>query len=138
MNREITRNQLVDLLRSLIAEGRTSTLYVHTDDNHLIAIGLKSGEIVSLLCGPRQGERALPQIRAMRSGTYRLDSKVTPHRRAGTGLPSSETLLKLLTDEDDTQGTNCDWVQKVLCNVLRDYMGPIAPVVCRDTVEAAP
>jgi len=137
MNREITRKQLVDLLRSLIAKGQTTTLYVHTDDNHLIAIGVEEGEIVSLICGPRQGERALPQIRKMHAGTYRLDDKVVPHRRAGTMLPSSETLLALLAEEEGAQGeSNCDWIQKVLCNVLRDYLGPIAPVVCRDTVKA--
>lgn len=137
MNGEITRNQFVDLLRSLVTEGQTKTLYVHTDDNHLIAVGIERGEIVSLICGPRQGERAIPHIQAMRSGTYRLEDKVIPHRRAGTMLPSSETLLTLLAGQDDAQVDNCDWIQKVLCNVLRDYIGPIAPVVCRDKVEAA-
>jgi len=137
MNGEITRNQLVDLLKSLVKEGRTSTLYVHTDDNHLIAIGVDRGEIVSLICGPKQGERAIPLIRQMRTGTYRLDDSVTPHRRFGARLPSSDALLSLLTEEGDTQVSDCQWVQDVLCKVLADYMGPIAPLVCRDTVQAA-
>lgn len=137
MKAEITRKQLVGLLETLVAKRQTTTLYVRTDDNHLIAIGVDRGEIVSLICGPRQGERAIPQIRKMRSGTYRLDDNATPHRRAGTSLPSSKTLLTLLSADDDAPSDDCDWLQDVLCNVLRDYVGPIAPVVCRDTVEAA-
>lgn len=137
MKGEITRKQLVALLESLVAKRQTTTLYVRTDDNHLIAIGVAHGEIVSLICGPRQGERAIPQIRKMRSGTYRLDDKAMPHQRAGTSLPSSKTLLSLLSADDDAPANDCDWLQDVLCNVLRDYVGPIAPVVCRDTVEAA-
>ena len=137
MNGEITRNQLVDLLKGLVKDGRSSTIYVHTDDNHLIAVGVDRGEIVSLICGPKQGERAIPLIRKMRTGTYRVDDAVTPHRRFGAKLPSSDALLSLLAEDGDIGVSDCQWVQEVLCKVLADYMGPIAPLVCRDTVKAA-
>lgn len=146
MNGEITRNQLIDLLRELVEKRRTSTLYVRTDDNHLIVASVERGEIVSLLCGPRKGERAIPSIRKMRTGTYRMEESVTAHRRLGANLPPSEVLFSLMLEggneeeTDEAGGTavsDCQWVQDVLCKMLAEYMGPIAPLVCRETVKAA-
>jgi len=34
MKGEITRSQLVDLLKTLVEEQRTGTVYVHTDDKY--------------------------------------------------------------------------------------------------------
>ena len=87
MNGEITRTQLIALLRQLVDEKRTSTLYVHTDENHLIAVGVDAGEIVSLICGPKQGERAIPLVRRMGTGTFRVEDKVTARSRFGSRLP---------------------------------------------------
>jgi hypothetical protein len=137
MNDEITHAQLIDLLKRLVAERSTCTLYVHTDDNHLILVGVDRGEIVSLICGPKQGERAIPLIRRMGKGTYRLDDSVMRHSRPGVTLPSSDAVLSLLSDETvAAQGGQCEWVHSVLCKVLADFMGPIAPLVCRQTVSA--
>jgi len=132
----ITRTQLINLLKSLVNEQRTTTLYVRTNDNHLITFGVDRGEIVSMRCGAKRGERAIPMIRQMRAGTYRLDDEHTPLRNAGITLPPSQTLLLLLAEEDEIEASDCEWVQDVLCKVLADYMGPIAPLVCRETVEA--
>ena len=141
MNEEITRDQLAALLQSQMAERQTNTLYVHTDDNHLIAVGIERGEIVSLTCGARRGKRALPLIRNMHSGTYRFDENVMPDRRATTELPTGKELLASLTDEaeDTEQGKPCDQgqLQSILCKVLQDHMGPMAALVCRETIEAA-
>jgi hypothetical protein len=73
----------------------------------------------------------------MGKGTYRLDDAVMRHSRPGVTLPSSDAVLSLLSDETVTeQGGQCEWVHSVLCKVLADYMGPIAPLVCRQTVSA--
>jgi len=142
MKGEITRSQLVDLLKTLVEEQRTGTVYVHTDDNHLIAVGVDRGELTSLICGPKRGERAIPMIRNMRSGTFRLEDRAIPNRRGGANLPSTEVLLSMLADDaddkyDNGQISDYHWVQDVICKVLADYMGPIAPLMCRETIKAA-
>jgi hypothetical protein len=139
MNGEISRNQLVELLRTLIEGKKTGTLYVRTDDNHLILIGLNSGDVVSLICGPKQGERAIPLIRSMRNGTYRLEEGATHHRRLGAQLPSSEALLAMLAEGADghTSEHSTDWGQGALCKILANYLGPIAPLVCSEAISAA-
>lgn len=138
MKGEITRSQLIDLLKALVEEQRTGTVYVHTDDNHLIAVGVDRGEFISLICGPKRGERAIPMIRNMRTGTFRLEDKAMPSRRGGANLPSSEALLSMLANEDgDSQVSDCTWVQDVICKVLAEYMGPIAPLMCRETIKSA-
>lgn len=154
MNGETDRSGLLELLRGLVRERRTGTLYVHTDDNHLIAFGLDGGSIVSLLAGPRQGERAIPTVRAMRWGSFRLDEDIPPQRRRGCRVPSAEELLaRLERDEDEDEdeawtpprpaaaaagprGGDAEHVQGVLCRVLASYLGPIAPLVCKQTMTA--
>jgi hypothetical protein len=139
MNQEITRDQLAALLQSQIAEKQTSTLYVHTDDNHLIAVGMEHGEIVSLTCGAKRGKRAIPLIQKMHSGTYRFDENVMPDRHATTELPTGNELLASLAGDVVEEDKPCDpdQLQATLCKVLQDHMGPMAAVVCKETIEAA-
>jgi hypothetical protein len=137
MSGEITRSGLGDLLKTLMDERRSTTVYVATDDNHLIAVGLERGELVYLICGPRQGERALPMIERMRSGTYRLDDSASVHRRADVRLPTREALLSLLATGSNAPTGDGDRMEERLCKLLTRYMGPIAPLVCRQTIEAA-
>ena len=142
MKGPINRHQLIELLQSFIEKGHTTTLYVTTDDKQLITVGVDQGKIVSLRCGHKRGERAIPMIRKMQTGTYRLDEKSQPHPNVGVRLPPSEALLHLLSGEeggerDETgQTIDCQWVHDVLCKVLGEYMGPIAPVICSEAVEA--
>ncbi len=139
MNGNITRSQFIDLLSSLVKDRRTSTVYVRTDDNHLIIASVDSGEIVSLICGPKRGERAVPMIRKMHSGSFRLEEGASAHRGLGGQLPPSDTLLSLLMveEEGDAKVSDCQWVQSVLCKMLKEYMGPIAPLVCQETIDSA-
>ncbi|MEA3277881.1 MAG: hypothetical protein U9Q81_21875 [Pseudomonadota bacterium] len=137
MNGEITRNQLLELVKELVQQKRAGTLYVHTDDNHLIIVGVEGGNIVSLICGPKQGERAIPIVRRMKTGTYRLEDGVMTHRTSRSTLPSSETLLSLLSEEETAEVRDTAWVQSMLCKVLAGYLGPIAPLVCKEAVSRA-
>ena len=136
-NEPITRDQLIDLLRSLLEDRHTTSLYVHTDDNQLIVIGINQGEIVSLRCGSKRGEQAIPMIRDMNAATYRLYDQIAPRPNVGVKLPPSETLLSLLSEAGGAEADDdCQWVHDVLCKVLGEYMGPIAPVICSEAVEA--
>jgi len=145
MKDSIDRDQFIALLKSLIENERTTTIYVSTDDKQLITVGIDQGQIVSLRCGIKRGERAIPMISNMRSGTYRLDEKSQPHPNVGIRLPPTEVLLHLLSGEDRSEGDerggkdhaiDSQWVHDALCKVLVQYMGPIAPVVCREAIDA--
>jgi len=136
MNDMISRSGLVDLLKTLMGQGRSSTVYVRTDDNHLIAIGVEGGAIVSLMAGPRQGERALAAVQKMRTGTYKIEPGGALQRRGG--LPSSdEVLTRIAEGGADAAGPDCHLIQGTLCKLLVTYLGPIAPLVCQQAVAAA-
>ena len=137
MKDTITRGEFVHLLKCFIDEQRTTTLYVRTDDNQLIVVGLAAGEIVSLRCGHKRGEQAIPLIRSMNEGRYRLDDASSPHRNVGITLPPNEELLLLLEENEATfSSSDCEWAHDALCDVLSHYMGPIAPVLCKEAIAA--
>jgi hypothetical protein len=135
MNDIITRNELVDLLKMLIGKRCSNTVYIRTDDNHLISIGVEDGAIVSLMAGPRQGERAIATLQNLRSGTYRIEPGVAAQRRGG--LPTSDEVLQRISSEGAGGGGDAHWIQNTLCKLLVTYLGPIAPLVCQQTMAAA-
>jgi hypothetical protein len=140
MHSQITRDELIKLVKTLADEKRSSTLFVRTEDNHSIIIGFDTGEIVSLVCGGKKGDGAIPEIRKMVKGTYHLQDKAPPFAKLGAHRPSRGALFSLLANNDsiaEEGQIQSDWVGDVLCKVLAVYMGPIAPVVCRDTISAA-
>lgn len=140
MNNEITRDQLLDLLESFVGKGRSCTLYMRTDENHLIIIGLDHGEIVALTSGPKRGERAIPLVRDMQRARYRLEDGVTVHRSAGAGLPPSRDLLALLRKSPSASTVRADessQILDILCRIAGGYLGPIAPVVCKEAISNA-
>ncbi len=89
------------------------------------------------------GEAAVPVIRDMVKGTYRLIDKQSPYRFQTARPTSNESLLAIGADDNrvanaaESDQDRCDWVRDVLCKALARYMGPIAPVVCRETISAA-
>lgn len=135
-NQEITRDQFIELLESLVGTRRTCTLYVRTPDNHVIVVGLDSGKIVFLTCGARRGEQALQMIRSMQRGTYRLTDDAPAPGGSAHRLPSSEELLSVLKSRGaGPEGFDGAWAKDVLCQLTGSYLGPIAPIVCEDVIS---
>lgn len=118
MSTEITRNELINLIKSLIEDGHAGTIFVRTEDNRSILIGIDAGQIVSLICGSKRGEQAIPMIRDMVKGTYQLHDKVTSFEHLGARPASNESLLLLLADDTAYDQDECDWVHDVLCKAL--------------------
>lgn len=100
MSTRITHPELLSLVRDLIAQGKTATLYITTDKNHSVVIGIDGGRIVALSSGLRHGEKAIPAIREMTEGNYRIESFAVP-AHAHT-LPPTQTILSLMQGEDST------------------------------------
>jgi hypothetical protein len=138
---------LYHLLADLVAKRRTNTLLGKTDTNHSVMIGIRDGEIVSLICAGKRGRSAIPVIRKIESLTVRLED--TAGHPSGADLPPTADIISALSPSayaqdmgqvaaspggvaPDQQGEG-----PRLCELLSRYVGPIAPVICSDAIKAA-
>lgn len=138
---------LYRLLADLVAKKRTNTLLGKTDTNHAVMIGIRGGEIVSLICAGKRGRSALPLIRKIESLTFRLEDTASP--ASGTDMPPTADIIDALRPSADPQGMGQFAVARDgvapdqqgdalrLCELLSRYVGPIAPVMCSDAIKGA-
>lgn len=145
MNGRIGFTELVSLIRDLVQQRKTATVFVKTVDNHSIVIGLSEGDITSLACGLHRGLSAIPMVRKMGAGTYRLeaDAPTTP----SPGLPATADLLAALEGGKTLEtevASGVEWgagaidparVRDALCRLMHEFIGPIAHMVCEDTEQ---
>jgi hypothetical protein len=136
---------LYQLLTDLIAQKRTCTLFGRTDNNRAIMIGVMRGEIVTLNCAGRRGDAAIPVLRQVVTLTFRLDDGVAQGRMELP--PTADILAALMPSAGDgkltdlahppevTQGPEGDGPR--LCELLAQFLGPIAPVLCSEGIRAA-
>ena len=136
------------LLGDLIAEKRTNTLLGKTDNNRSVIIGIRGGEIVSLICAGKRGRQAISAIRQISALTFRLDDTAAP--AGGPDLPPTSEIMAALmpsaggqdpgrpvvaTSGAGAPGQDPDGTR--LCELLSRFLGPIAPVLCMETIGAA-
>jgi hypothetical protein len=134
-------------LSELVSRRETGTIYVKNDANHLAIIGIRGGKIISLACGPKRGRSAVELIRHTRSCSVRVDDgAVSFHEHE---LPSTAELLEQLSPLQDLGETASqrgpgsslpDGVAghaQILCNLLTEFIGPVAPLVCEEKIVSA-
>ena len=134
-------------LSELVSRRETGTIYVKNDANHLAIIGIRGGKIISLACGPKRGRSAVELIRHTRSCSVRVDDgAVSFHEHE---LPSTAELLEQLSPLHDLgetasqQGPGSTLPDGVaghaqfLCNLLTEFIGPVAPLVCEEKIVSA-
>jgi hypothetical protein len=136
------------LLGNLVAEKRTNTLLGKTDNNRSVIIGIRRGEIVSLICAGKRGRQAISAIRQIAALTFRLDDTAAPAGRPDLP-PTSEIMAALMpsaggqdpgrpvaaTSARGAPGQDPDGTR--LCELLSRFLGPIAPILCTETIGAA-
>ena len=86
--------ELVSVLKQSVKDRTTGTLFIRTDNNRSVMVGLDRGEIVMLACGVKRGLDAVPEIRAIRGGSYRLTSSAIDI--GASALPPTADLLRML------------------------------------------
>jgi len=151
MNDQFSYPDVVRMIKDLVAKRGTATLYVRTDRNRVVMIGVRGGEIVTLSSGPKRGEKAIPMLREMSSATVRIeDSAVAFHSEE---MPSTQTILAMLSAEAEprqpetsaaaanTPPSNdrvmeTEKVRTVLCHLLGPHLGPISPLICEEVVDS--
>jgi len=152
--------QLMTELGALCAAKRTGTMFVATTDNHSARIGLRQGDIVSLVFRTQRGIEALDHIRKITAGRFSFSDAVVdkgPH----ADLPHTADLLALLLGEESPlppppsappaaaasrtpaaaapppAHPQLARAQAVIESELTESVGPIAPLLCREHLARA-
>jgi len=133
------------LLSDLVAKKRTHTLLGRTDTNHSVMIGIRNGEIVSLICAGKRGRSAIPAVRKISALTFRLDDAVS--QTSVSDLPPTAEIMGALKPSAGFQefeeaarpsaGSDAQGDGPRLCELLSRFVGPIAPLMCTETIRAA-
>jgi len=144
--------QLMTELGAMCAAKRTGTMFVATTDNHSARIGLQQGDIVSLVFRTQRGREALDHIRKITAGRFSFSDAVVdkgPH----ADLPHTADLLTLLVGEGSplpppapaspaaaaqpVDNPQLARAQAVIESELTEFVGPIAPLLCREHIARA-
>ena len=91
--------QMMTELGTLCAARRTGTMFIATTDNHSARIGLRQGDIVSLVFRTQRGLEALDHIRKITAGRFSFSDAVLD-KAAHADLPYTSDLLALLVGEE--------------------------------------
>jgi hypothetical protein len=138
---------LYQLLADLVAKKRTGTLLGRTDTNHSVMIGVRSGEIVSLICAGKRGRSAIPAVRKITALTFRLEDNAA--QAGGADMPPTADIMHALRPSADFEDVDAAAAPMdrlaagqagdgpKLCELLSQFVGPIAPVLCTETIRAA-
>lgn len=135
----VSYDQLVAALRDLCAGGSTGTLFMVTDENHAMRLGLDGGDIVTLVAGDICDEAAIPALRAIKSASYRFKMGLLIDTPAADKPLDTESLLATLAGEKTAprqtsppQGDTLMQVRGIVESEALDVIGPIARVLCAE------
>lgn len=142
LNRKlISLDHLVIELQRLCQEKLSGILFISGDSHRTAKIGLLNGNIVALSCQNKQGEKALQLIREIKLNWIQFirGSTIIPD----PDLPSTSHILNSLISSDDPTPTrlgskmNISQAEEVLKETLTDFMGPVAPMICKKVLSHA-
>src|SRR5450756_1164334 len=90
--------ELIDELQALAARGCTGVMFMRTESDHSVRIGLQNGRVVSCNYRMYQQQKAISLIRQIRSGEYAFKQGV-PGLIFGEELPANFDFFRELTGE---------------------------------------
>jgi len=160
----ISYGELVKELGALCAANRTGTMFIATTDNQSARIGLREGEIVSVVFRTRRGLEAADHLRKITGGRFSF-SKTIVDRESSDDLPPTSALLALLAGEASPLPPShppgpppsasrpatpaapavtsaatpaaLSRAQSTIEAELMEFVGPIASVLCREHIARA-
>ena len=155
----LSYDQLLTELGELCSAKRTGTMFIATTDNQSARIGLRQGEIISLVFRTQRGLAALDHIRKITAGRFSFSDAVVD-RVSSADLPGTSDLLEMLSGVDAPPPAatprsvssvparaiapaaappvaQLAKVQAVIEAELTEFVGPIAPLLCREHVARA-
>ena len=155
----ISFGELVKELSALCAARRTGTMFIATTDNQSARIGLREGAIVSVVFRTRRGLDAADHLRTITGGRFSFSDAIVD-RVSSNDLPPTSALLALLAGEASplppiqsaaaplsaprpapppaapatpaAARAALSRAQSTVEAELMEFVGPIAPVLCRE------
>ena len=158
--------ELLSELGRLCAAKRTGTMFIATTDNQSARIGLRQGDIISLVFRTQRGVEAIDRIRKITAGRFTFSDTVVD-RVASADLPGTSDLLSLLAGNGAppvvsaapappppppdaaprpvaaaaqppaAASSELIKAQAVIEAELTEFVGPIAPLLCRGHIAKA-
>ena len=151
--------ELLSELGALCAAKRTGTMFIATSDNQSARIGLRQGQIVSLVFRTQRGLEAVDHIRKISAGRFSFSDAMVD-RDSSTDLPDTRDLLAWLSGDappapaapstppasaprtaaTTTQPLANQQLAKAQAAIeaeLTEFVGPIAPLLCREHIARA-
>lgn len=145
--------QLMRELGALCAAKRTGTMFIATTDNHSARIGLRQGDIVSLVFRTQRGVDALDHLRKITAGRWSFSDAVVD-KATHAELPRTADLLALLLGDESplpapvlpvpapaavasAEDQQLARARAAIEAELTEFVGPIAPLLCREHIARA-
>jgi len=143
---QLNYESFIALIENMVDRKESGSLYVRTDTNRSVFVGLNGGKIEALVAGPKRGMEALKTIMQMAHCSCRRDNSTLPYHTRD--LPGTNDILLLLKQRNPPQAAgetappppgnkeiDAKEVMAILCHLLHDYLGPAAPVICEDVTD---
>ncbi len=138
--------KLLEEIYRLISQKETGTIFITSNDGHLIRIVLNNGHITSLIYDTKhRGFDAIPLIQKLTFGRLQFAEGIFETDQE-VPLPDTENLLSLLRGEEVTDvktgislptSSHFDNRIEYIKKKLATYIGPFAVIVCDEYLEKA-
>lgn len=150
MSQSLNRVELAALVGKQASSGESGTIIIRGDDGHVLMVALDKGRLASLSYGNHRGLEAIPDILAFSSGTFSFSEGLVTHPQEG--LPTTTEFLDMLrsgvsnltspgktSSKKGSGGSfrNLPLFMKQLSELLMEFVGPIAPLLCENALADA-
>jgi len=146
----LSYTELIGELHALVAAGCTGVMFIRTESDHSVRIGLQNGRVVSCNYRMFQQQKAISLIRQIRSGKYAFKQGV-PGIVFGEALPANfdffrelagePSLSPLVARQESAPGAtdlrlSGGELFEAVVHELTVYLGPIARMVATEYEQA--
>jgi len=143
-------SHLIAELETLCRNRSTGMVFIVTDDNQMARLNLKAGEIDFISFHHKRGKDALAMFSNIHAGLLRFEAGHTAEN-ASMDLPSTVDILEYLANPAGSPGVPADSSapkhtgmtlsasrRVMIEEVLTEFIGPMASLVCEEVMNAAP
>jgi len=133
--------EILSEIKHLVATKSTGTVFITSQDNHAVQIGLDSGNVIGCRFRFKRGNDALPLIAAMEAGRYSFAN--ASYSGEDASLPPTTDLLHILEGDGSRQTLSATAntemgggeVATMLLQELALCLGPIASILIDDYLQ---